>query len=68
LADRAYGLLKNADADLVVANDVGRKNAGFNAEKNEVIVVDRNRKSEHIGLADKRVVADRILDLLGGKK
>lgn len=62
LINRAYELLESADADLVVANDVGRKNAGFDSDTNEVFIVDRKKNARHIELADKRVVADRILD------
>jgi len=64
LINRAYELLKSADAELVVANDVGRKGAGFDVETNEVFVVDRKKKVNHIGLNSKRVVADKILDLI----
>jgi len=67
LINRAYQLLKSADADLVVANDVGRAQRGFDVDTNEVFVVDRNRKAEHIVLADKRVIADRLLDLIVNK-
>ncbi len=64
LIDSAYGLLKSADADLIVANDVGKKNAGFDVDTNEVFIVDKNKKVEHIELSDKRVVAERMLDLI----
>ncbi|MBI1935588.1 bifunctional phosphopantothenoylcysteine decarboxylase/phosphopantothenate--cysteine ligase CoaBC [Candidatus Woesearchaeota archaeon] len=64
LINSAFNLLKSADADLVVANDVGRKNAGFEVDTNEVFVVDRKKKVEHIKLADKRIVGDRLLDII----
>lgn len=62
LAERAYGLLKSANADFVVANDVGRTGRGFDTETNEVFIVDKNKKITHIDLADKRVVGNKILD------
>ena len=64
LLKRAYDILKKADADLVVANDVGRKGRGFDAGTNEVFVVDKDRNVRHIGLADKRVVADKLIDII----
>ena len=64
LVDSAYDILKKANADLVVANDVGRKGRGFDSETNEVFIVDRNKKVRHIGLADKRIVADKLLDAI----
>jgi len=62
LVDRAYGLLKDANADFVVANDVGKEGRGFDTETNEVFVVDKNKKVEHLELADKRVIGNRILN------
>jgi len=62
LVDRAYGLLKDANADLVVANDVGKEGRGFDTDTNEVFVVDKNKKVKHLKLADKRVIGNKILD------
>ena len=64
LTESAYKLLKSANADLIVANDVGKKNVGFDVDTNEVFVVDKNKKVKHIKLNNKRVVADRLLDLI----
>lgn len=62
LVKRAYGLLKSANADLIVANDVGKKGRGFDIETNEVFVVNKRRKVKHFGLDDKRIIANKILD------
>jgi phosphopantothenoylcysteine decarboxylase/phosphopantothenate--cysteine ligase len=62
LVDRAYELLKSANADLVIANDVGKKGAGFDTETNEVYIVDKNKKIKHLELMDKRVIGNKILD------
>ncbi|MBI2208581.1 bifunctional phosphopantothenoylcysteine decarboxylase/phosphopantothenate--cysteine ligase CoaBC [Candidatus Woesearchaeota archaeon] len=64
LIDRAYALLKDADADFIVANDVGRRGRGFDTETNEVFVVDKNKKVAHLQLADKRVIANKLLDII----
>ena len=64
MINRAYKLLKTSDADLIVANDVGKENAGFDVDTNEVFIVDKKKKFEHIILSDKRVVADRLLDMV----
>ncbi len=64
LIGRAYELLKRADADIVVANDVGRKGAGFDVDTNEAFVVGKDRKVEHIKLADKNIVGGAILDAI----
>jgi phosphopantothenoylcysteine decarboxylase/phosphopantothenate--cysteine ligase len=62
LIDRAYELLKDARADIVVANDVGKKDRGFDTETNEVYIVNKNKKVRHINLVDKRVIGNKILD------
>lgn len=64
LTASAYSILKKADADMVVANDVGKRGRGFDVDTNEVFIVDRNKKILHIRLADKRIVADEILDAI----
>ena len=64
LIESAYNLLKSANADLIIANDVGKEQRGFDVDTNEVFVVDKNKKVEHVKLSDKRIVADRILDNL----
>ena len=64
LIDRAHALLRDADADLVVANDVGKEGRGFDYETNEVFIVDKKRKAKHLNLADKRVIGNKILDMI----
>lgn len=64
LIKRAYELLKKANADLIIANDVGKKNAGFNSETNEVFIVDKNKKVIHLPLDSKRNIASKILGLV----
>ncbi|MEM1658764.1 MAG: bifunctional phosphopantothenoylcysteine decarboxylase/phosphopantothenate--cysteine ligase CoaBC [Candidatus Jordarchaeales archaeon] len=64
LISRAMKKLKNANLDMIVANDVSKPNAGFFAESNEVYVIDKEGNVHHIPLAHKRVVASKILDLI----
>jgi len=61
LKRRAIASLKKANADMIVANDVG-KNKVFGSDYNEVIIVDKDGKSKKIKRADKRVIAERIVD------
>ncbi len=62
LVNRAYWLLKSANADFVIANDVGKPKRGFDAETNEVFIVSKNKKFKHLKLADKRIIGNKILD------
>ena len=64
LINRAYQLLKDANADLVIANDVGKKGRGFDTDTNEVFIVDKKKRVKHLKLADKHVIANKILDMI----
>jgi phosphopantothenoylcysteine decarboxylase/phosphopantothenate--cysteine ligase len=55
--------LRSKDLDAIVANDVTREGAGFDAVTNEVTIVSRDRKAPiHIPLMPKTNVANIILD------
>jgi phosphopantothenoylcysteine decarboxylase/phosphopantothenate--cysteine ligase len=67
LIESAYKRLLEADADLIVVNDVGNKGVGFGTETNEVFIVDEKKKVIHVPLAPKREVARKILDVVNEK-
>ena len=67
LIQSAYKRLKKAKADLVAANDIGRKGAGFASDTNEVFIVDTNKKVVHVPVATKREVAKRLFDVIVNK-
>ena len=67
LVESAYKRLLEANADLIVVNDVGKKQVGFGTETNEVSIVDREKRVVHVPLAPKREVARRILDAVSEK-
>ena len=54
--------LLEADADLIVVNDVAKRGAGFGTETNEVFIIDKERRVIHVPMAPKREVARQILD------
>ncbi len=58
----AYEKMLECHADLMVANDVGRKGSEMGSDTSEVFVIDRNRKLVHIPLHPKEVVARKILE------
>ena len=59
---------RNSQRAVFAGNDeakgriVGKKKAGFDFDTNEVYIIDKNKKVEHIELSDKRVVADKIME------
>src|SRR2546421_8934523 len=63
LIDEAFKIIHEKNADLVAANDVGLEGVGFQADTNELYVVDGRKKVVHIPLAEKREVARQLVDL-----
>lgn len=67
LIEKAHSKLMDSGADLIVANDVGKRNTGFGSDKNEVYVIDRYRNSVHFPIQSKDMIAMQILDLIERK-
>lgn len=63
LIDEAFKIIHEKNADLVAANDVGHEGVGFQADTNELYVVDGRKTVVHIALAPKREVARQLVDL-----
>jgi phosphopantothenoylcysteine decarboxylase / phosphopantothenate---cysteine ligase len=58
---RKRGLLESKNADLVVYNDVGRADIGFDSEANEVVLITREGERQ-VAKAPKAAIAAAILD------
>ncbi len=54
--------LRDARADLIVANDVGRINQGFQSDENEVFIINAYGHATHVRRSSKRIVADSIVN------
>jgi len=63
----AYARLKEPQADLIAANDVGRKGAGFGEDTNEILIIDNDRTVIHVPTTTKREVAKQLLDVITKK-
>jgi len=63
LISRALEKLKEAKADLIVANSLSNPFTGFNSDYNEVYVVDKEGNVVHIPISSKHEIANRILDI-----
>jgi phosphopantothenoylcysteine decarboxylase / phosphopantothenate---cysteine ligase len=59
--ERKRAMLRDKGVDLVVYNDVGREDIGFDADENEVVVVSADGELR-LSKARKRVIAAAILD------
>jgi len=62
--------LHRKNLDLIVANDVTRKDSGFEADTNQVQIIYRDGRVEDLPLMSKDALADQILDriVMLGKK
>ncbi|MFW9827165.1 MAG: bifunctional phosphopantothenoylcysteine decarboxylase/phosphopantothenate--cysteine ligase CoaBC [Candidatus Thorarchaeota archaeon] len=63
LIDRAYKRLLQSEVDLIVANDIGRKDIGFSSKYNEVFIIDKKKHITHVERNTKRYIASKIIDL-----
>jgi phosphopantothenoylcysteine decarboxylase/phosphopantothenate--cysteine ligase len=62
LEARALAKREAKGADVVVVNDVGRSDVGFDASENEVVILGPGDRREAVSKRTKREVADRIWD------
>jgi phosphopantothenoylcysteine decarboxylase/phosphopantothenate--cysteine ligase len=67
LVEKAFKKLKECKADLVVANDLGRKGTAAGSDTAEVFVIDGKKKVERIPLSTKQKVARRLLEIVSQK-
>ncbi|MEW5746576.1 MAG: bifunctional phosphopantothenoylcysteine decarboxylase/phosphopantothenate--cysteine ligase CoaBC [Nitrospirota bacterium] len=59
--DRARKKLIAKNVDMIVFNDVSKKDAGFDVDTNEVVIIDREREKK-VPLMSKAEVAKAVLD------
>ncbi|AFU58045.1 coenzyme A biosynthesis bifunctional protein coaBC [Candidatus Nitrososphaera gargensis Ga9.2] len=64
LVEKAYKKLHESDADIVVANDLGRKGSEAGSDKNQVFIVDKKKRVVHLRLESKQAIARKLLELV----
>ena len=62
LLENAKIKIENKGCDLLVANDISRKDIGFSSDMNEVYILDKNQKISHIERDTKDNIAKKILE------
>lgn len=62
LIENAKIKVKNKGCDYIVANDISRKDIGFNSDENEVYIIDKNLNINHIEKDTKENIAVKILE------
>lgn len=69
LINKAKKKLKECSADIIVANDVGRKNTRIGSDYNEVFIVTRNDNNEdnqvvHLTVQSKESIAKKLFEII----
>ena len=62
LIENAKTKIQNKGCDYIVANDISRKDIGFNSNENEVYIIDKNLNINHIEKDTKDNIAVKILE------
>jgi len=65
LVKNARAKLEKKNLDLIVANDVSRKEIGFQSDSNQVKMIGKDGSISELPLLPKRVLAHRVLDQIG---
>jgi phosphopantothenoylcysteine decarboxylase/phosphopantothenate--cysteine ligase len=67
LIEKAYSKLLESGADLIIANDVGKRNTGFGSDDNEVYIIDRQKNATHLPIQTKDKISAQIFDFIERK-
>ena len=67
LLENAAEKIQKKGCDYLIANDISRKDIGFDSEENEVYIFDKNKNKIKIDKAPKKDVAQKILEYIYGK-
>ena len=52
--------MKEKFCDIIIANDISKKNIGFNSDLNEVTIIEKNGKTQKIQKNSKKFIASLI--------
>jgi phosphopantothenoylcysteine decarboxylase/phosphopantothenate--cysteine ligase len=66
LLEYAETKLRQKGLDLIVANDISRKDAGFDVDTNAATIIRRDGSKVQLPMQEKRQLADRVLDEIAG--
>jgi len=63
VATNARGKLEKKDCDIVAANDVSRRDIGFDSSQNELVLYFKDGREEALGCAEKEHLALRLVEI-----
>jgi len=64
LREAAAEKLRSKNLDLIIANDVSRRDVGMESEENQVMVMSRSGIIEETGILSKKALAERIWNII----
>jgi len=64
LIEKAHKKLLESGADMIVANDLGRKGSEAGSDKNQVFIIDKRKKVVHLPLESKAAIARKLLEII----
>ena len=64
LIKSAYDKMRECNADLMVANDIGRKGSEMGSDTSEVFIIGKNKKVRHLPIQTKKSIARVLLEEL----
>ncbi|MFA6081186.1 MAG: bifunctional phosphopantothenoylcysteine decarboxylase/phosphopantothenate--cysteine ligase CoaBC [Patescibacteria group bacterium] len=62
LIEEASKKMKDSNADFIIANDISRKDSGFESDDNEVYIISKNGKIKKIELTSKKKLGKQIVE------
>ncbi len=67
LEDYALIKLKEKNCDMLIANDVSKRDIGFNSDFNEVTIFYKNNKREKLFSKKKSLISDEIVERISNQ-
>ena len=64
LNKNALSKLRDKNCDLIIANDVSKKDSGFNSDYNSVTIIDSNGKLKTLKRNKKSFIANKIVEIV----
>ena len=67
LLNNSIKKLEEKHCDIIIANDVSKKNTGFNSDYNEVLIIQKNGKIEKLKKSKKTFIASVVAEKIMNK-
>jgi len=64
LVEKAYKKMQKSGADIIIANDLGRKGSEAGSDMNQVFIIDKKKNVIHLPLESKAAIARKLLEVV----